>query len=148
MDVDARNSFRSAVVEPTPGILSAGLERLPVQLTDESPGGMSLLAQRSPDCSIDTECRLDLDDGRQLLGIVRHVDGSDAGFHIGFQRKEMVAEQAFDLREYFTVQSPRRRFRRTYVIVAVIGLICGLAFNGPAWRRMIFGVTSRSLLTK
>lgn len=83
------------------GVISVGVERVPVKLLQNPNGGLSILAQKRPDFPCDCFADLTCSDGQSFSGQIKYIEQTAVGFQIGFQRRETIDTSHVDLRDSF-----------------------------------------------
>ncbi len=127
--IESREHFRAPVSDEQFALLIVGLQRLTVQLVEQSSGGLSMFTARAPGFTCNSPAEVKYADGYCITGRIKHIDPCDDGFRIGFQRSEMIVEKVVDLRESFAVSGERSL---SPVVVATV-LVAGLGL-GWLWQ--------------
>ena len=127
--IETREHFRAPVSDEQFALLVVGLQRITVQLLDQSSGGLSMLAARTPEFACEAQAEVKFGDGYCITGLIKHIDPCDKGFRIGFQRGEMIQAKKVDLRDAFTVGEERSQSPLTFAVVLIVGLSVGLLWQ-------------------
>lgn len=124
--IETREHFRAPILDEQFALLVVGLERLTVQLLEQSSGGLSMLTARTPPFACESPAEVKFNDGYCITGRIKHIEPCDDGFRIGFQRAETAKRKDVDLREAFATTNKERSLSpRTIVAVIIVGLAAG-----------------------
>jgi hypothetical protein len=140
MSDNQRDTFRAKFVEPAGGILLIGSQKVPVCLTEESSGGLTITTDCS-DLKVSADAELRTYEGRRIRVRIMHCEPFGANFQVGLQRLES-ADDCDDV-----AYSTPRISSSWYAALLILGLVVGCAAQTEAVQRHFAKVISWKLKT-
>jgi hypothetical protein len=91
MSDNRRDTYRAKVIEPTTATLFIGKQKVPVCLTEESAGGLTIVTACA-EFQVSTDAELQTYEGQRLRVKIVHCKPSGGKFQVGLQRLESAGD--------------------------------------------------------